>query len=227
MGRVVRYSQMATKPRSFDPNFYYHVYNCGVEKRRTFLNERDYQRFLGAAEYYLHDQGISYVQFQELNERAITLYRKLNPEGLETLRVKIVAFCLMPNHFHFLIKPAKDGGISRFISDITNSYTKYFNIKNKRVGNLFQGTFKAKPITSEASFLQVSRYIHLNPDDPNTYHHSSYRDWLGTGSSKIVDREELNRWLKIAGGPKAYRDFVNAKRDADPSAGIEDLTLES
>lgn len=45
MGRVVRYSQMATKPRSFDPNFYYHVYNCGVEKRRTFLNERDYQRF--------------------------------------------------------------------------------------------------------------------------------------------------------------------------------------
>lgn len=227
MGRVVRYSQMATKPRSFDPNFYYHVYNCGVEKRQTFLNERDYQRFLGAVEYYLHDQGISYIQFQDLNEKAKKLYRQLNPEGLETLRVRVIAFCIMPNHFHFLIKPAKAGGLPRFVSDITNSYTKYFNIKNKRVGNLFQGTFKAKPITSEASLLQVSRYIHLNPENPDTYPYSSYHDWLGTGSSKIVDREELNRLLEIAGGPKVYQTFVDSKRDTDPALGIEEFTLEN
>ena len=133
----------------------------------------------------------------------------------------------MPNHFHFLVKPAKNGGLPRFISDITNSYTKYFNIKNKRLGNLFQGTFKAKEVTSEASLLQVSRYIHLNPENPDTYPYSSYRDWLGTGSSKIADREEINRWLKIAGGSKAYQTFVNAKRTTDPSLGIEELTLES
>lgn len=133
----------------------------------------------------------------------------------------------MPNHFHFLVKPAKDGGIPRFISDITNSYTKYFNIKNKRVGNLFQGTFKAKEITSEPSLLQVSRYIHLNPENPDTYSYSSYHDWLGTGSSKIVDQEELSRWLKIAGGSRSYQIFVDSKRSNNPAAGIEDLTLES
>lgn len=227
MGHVIRYSQMATKPRSFDPDFYYHVYNCGVEKRRTFLNERDYRRFIGATEYYLHDQNISYVQFQELNEEAKALYRQLNPEGLETLRVRIIAYCLMPNHLHFLIKPAKAGGLPRFVSDVANSYTKYFNIKNERLGNLFQGTFKAKPITSEASLLQVSRYIHLNPENPDTYPYSSYHDWLGTSSSKIVDRKELDRWLKIVGGPKTYQTFVNSKRDADPALGIEELTLES
>ena len=221
---------MATKPRSFNPDFYYHVYNCGVEKRPTFLNQRDYQRFQDTVVYYLYDQKISFVQFQELNEKSRSLYHQLNPEGLESLeslRVKILAHCWMPNHFHFLVKPAKNGGLPRFISDITNSYTKYFNIKNKRLGNLFQGTFKAKEVTSEASLLQVSRYIHLNPENPDTYPYSSYRDWLGTGSSKIADREEINRWLKIAGGSKAYQTFVNAKRTTDPSLGIEELTLES
>lgn len=217
---------MATKPRSFDPDLYYHVYNCGVEKRRTFLNGREYQRFLDAAEYYLHDQKISYVQFQDLNEKAKAFYRQLNPEGLTTLRVGIIAYCLMPNHFHFLVKPAKDGGLPRFFSDIANSYTKYFNTKNKRVGNLFQGTFKAKGITSDASLLQVSRYIHLNPSSPYAYPYSSLQDWLRLKDSKIVDQEELNKWLEVAGGVKNYQSFVDSKLDQNPSLGIEELILE-
>jgi len=217
---------MPTKPRNFDPNFFYHIYNCGVEKRQIFLDERDYQRFLDTIAYYLHDQILSYAQFQDLNEEAKDTYRHLNPKGLETLRIRIIAYCLMPNHFHLLIKLVKEGGITRFTSDVANSYTRYFNTKNERVGNLLQGTFKAKEIAGDASLLQVSRYIHLNPPNPHTYPYSSYQDWLNLGNSKIVDREERDKWLKIAGGIGKYKAFVDSKIGKNPALGIEDLVLE-
>jgi len=229
---------MPTKPRNFDPNFYHHTYNCGVEKRSVFLNEKDYQRFLDTIAYYLHDQTLSYAQFQDLNEEAKNAYRQLNPKGLATLRVKIVAYCLMPNHFHLLIKPAKEGGVTRFASDIANSYTRYFNIKNERVGNLFQGTFKTKEITNDASFLQVSRYIHLNPlissqTNPDgrlkkleNYPYSSYAEWIAVRNPQLIDQEEVDTWVKRTGGAEKYRHFVEAKMSKDPALGIEALVLE-
>ena len=143
----------------------------------------------------------------------------------------------MPNHFHFLIKPTKENSISLFLSEISNSYTKYFNIKNKRIGSLFQGTFKSKEANKE-SVLQLSRYIHLNPifsskanlndslKKPENYLFSSYREWIKLEKLKLVDKQELSEWLKIAGGIKNYQKFLESMVDKNPKIGIERLTIE-
>lgn len=230
---------MTTKPRRFDPEYYYHIYNCGVERRNLFTSRRDYQRFLGTMQFYVHNQTISYMQFQELSQASKTSYFQLNPKGLETMRVKIIAYCLMPNHFHLLLKPTNQTGITKFISDITNSHTRYFNVKNKRIGRFVQGTFKSKEISGDSSLLQVSRYIHLNPvfssktnaegqlKRPEDYPYSSYAEWLGLMKDHtLADRGEVTSWLKLAGGPEEYRQFVEAKIASNPALGIEDLVFE-
>jgi putative transposase len=228
---------MPNKPRNFNPDFYYHVYNRGVEKRKIFLNDRDYRRFLASANFYLKDQLISFAEFERITPEAKTLYLQTNlkglgVKGLDGHKVKILAYCLMPNHFHFLIKSAREGGISKFISDVSNSHAKYFNLKNKRVGGLFQGTFKAREISSEPSLLQVSRYIHLQTNlkglggKPEEYPYSSYAEWLGIRKPYLVNEDELRYWLRSANGPQKYREFVEAKAAGNPALGIADLILE-
>lgn len=216
---------MATKPRRFDPNYFYHIYNCGVEKRTIFLDEKDYQRFLETLSYYLYDQKLSYAQFKNLPLEGQRLYSLSHPRTSDNRRVKLLVYCLMPNHFHLLLKPVKKNGVTVFVADLTNSYTKYFNIKNQRLGNLLQGTFKAKEIDTEESLLQVSRYIHLNPifssktnpqgklRSPSAYPFSSYDEWVLDRRMGLVDQEELTAWLKVFGGRESYRDFVEAKID--------------
>lgn len=230
---------MATKPRRFNPSFYYHIYNRGVDGRNLFNSVRDYQRFLDTVGFYLHNQTISYAQFQELNVQARTAYIQLNPKGLRTLRVRMLAYCVMPNHFHLLIKPTESANLTQFVSDVTNSYTKYFNIKNGRVGRFVQGTFKSKEIADEPSLLQVSRYIHLNPilspktnpksrlKKPDDYPYSSYAAWVGKSQDSLVDHEELKLWLKSSGGAEKYSRFVEAKINNNPALGIENLVLEN
>lgn len=233
---------MTTKPRYFDPNFYYHIYNCGIEKRDVFLPVHDYFRFLETINYYLHFQRLAYSQFLELNEEARQTHLSLNPKGLETLRVKLISYCLMPNHYHLVVKQAKENGLTLFLSDLANSYTRYFNVKNERIGALFQGPFKAKEITAEESLLQVTRYIHLNPTfssktnpygtlNPEDYPYSSYREWLSLDNLNpkglnIIDYEEVAKWLKLAGCQSLYKEFVEAKIDQKPEIGIEDLIVE-
>ena len=232
---------MANKPRFFDTNFYYHIYNCGVGKQETFTTDWDYQRFLETLDFYLHEQKISYAQFQNLNEKAKQIYTQLNLKGLKTLKVKVISYCLMPNHFHLLLKPTKEQAVPQFMSDITNSYTRYFNIKNDRIGSLFQGTYKSKEITDEESLLQVTRYIHLNPVNskktnrdgnlkPEDYPFSSYKDWINPNllnlKGLILDREEVWGCVKLVGGSEGYRSFVEAKIGQNAKLGIESLTID-
>ncbi len=238
---------MTTAPRYFTSDFYYHVYNCGVEKRDVFTKSWDYRRFLQTIEFYLHNQNISYAQFQNLNETAKRTYHDLNPKGLKTLRVEIIACCLMPNHFHLVLKPANEGGVSRYLSDLANSYTRYFNLKNKRVGALFQGSFQAKEIRSEESLLQVTRYVHLNPTSssktnpygtlkPEDYPYSSYRQWinleqlnpkgLNVLNVDSLDQEQISKWIDFAGGPRSYKKFVESKIGVNTEVGIESLVVE-
>lgn len=223
---------MATKKRSFSPDLCYHVYNCGVEKRKTFNKDQDYSRFLEVIAYYLFKQNIPYSQFNKLSEEGRE-YLKSNPPGSMTKRVAVFAYCLMPNHFHFLVKQLKTSGIRDFLSDITNSYTKYFNTKYERLGYLFQGNFKAKEITDESSLLQVSRYIHLNPvnstkvnwkKEVESYPYSSYKDWIQPDDGPIVKRKELETLLELRS--KEYRNFVNSKTLSNSFTSIEDLILE-
>ena len=208
---------MATPIRKFSNDLCYHVYNRGVEGHATFTTDRDYKRFLEVVSYYLNGGRIPYSQYLKLSLEHQKNY--LSPKkSSESVRIHVLAYCLMPNHFHFLLKQAKDGAISAFMSEISNSYTKYFNTKNNRLGYLFQASFKAKEVTDEASFLQVSRYIHLNPvmssrvcwkGKPENYPYSSYKRWVEGLKDNIVNMDVVKKFIEF--NPSMYRKFVESK----------------
>lgn len=181
----------------------YHVYNRGVEKRRIFENRRTHSRFLQTAQYYqLEGPKPKFSNF---------IKRKLFKPDPNKKIVEILSYCLMPNHFHFLIKQLKDGGVSEFISKLTNSYTKFYNIKFNRVGPLLQGQFKAVLIESDEQLVHVSRYIHLNPlvsylvKDLDQYEWSSYKEYIGTRNNGICTKEDILDSFKTF---QSYKLFV-------------------
>lgn len=155
---------------------YYHIFNRGVAKMPIYNNVFDYKHFLDTMFYY--QVGSPKPRFSFFRNKPISLdkNRKI---------VDIICYCLMPNHFHFLLQQKNENGITEFISKLSNSFTKYFNVKNKRVGPLFQGEFQSVHVDSNEQLLHLSRYIHLNPlvgyliKELKTYRWSSYREYLG------------------------------------------------
>ena len=138
-------------------NEYYHIFNRGSDKRDVFLKPRDFSRFI---------QTLYYYQFSGPKPKFSMLSKdtRLAFKGSEESKlVEILCYCLMPNHCHFLVRQVKEDGIAKFVSQLFNSYTKYFNTKYQRVGALFQGVFKAVRIETDEQLVHVSRYIHLNP----------------------------------------------------------------
>lgn len=127
----------------------YHIFNRGVNKGEIFFAEEDYQRFLLTATHYL----IKTTKFSY--EKAFILN---DPGSLEEKpKVEILAYCLMPNHFHFLIKQLVDNGLSSYLQHVTNSYVHYVNIKYKRIGPLFQSRYKNILIETDEQLVHVLR----------------------------------------------------------------------
>ena len=142
---------------------YYHVYNRGVAQQPVYLLKKDYQRFLLSLEFYLHkDYPFKLSNLLQLSDdvRGSVLSELVKKNNKF---VEITAFCLMPNHFHLLLQQKTEGGISKFMKLITDSYTRYFNTRHDRVGPLFQGQFKAVHVSKNEQLVHLSRYIHLNP----------------------------------------------------------------
>lgn len=138
-------------------DYLYHVFNRGSEKRNIFLQPRDYRRFLQTSSYYQFPGPKP--KFSQFTKSKLNPFKSL----AESRLVEIICYCLMPNHFHFLLRQRKENGISIFMSQISNSYTKYFNTKYNRIGALFQGVFKSVLVETDEQFIHLSRYIHLNP----------------------------------------------------------------
>lgn len=182
---------MSYQQTVFANNQFYHIFNRGVEKRITFTNRRDYNRFIDTLEYYRFKNPPSRFSF-----RGRPTIKQVKNDGL--LLVEIICFCLMPNHFHLLLKQVEEGGVTKFLGKVANSYTKYFNTKYKRVGPLFQGTFKAVRMEDNEQLIHVSRYIHLNPligyitKDLKTHPYSSYLQFIGLKSGFCNSSEILN-----------------------------------
>lgn len=186
---------------------YYHVYNRGVEKKVIFNNRRDYQRFSKSLLYYqVQGPKPSFSKFFQPRTFKVDFSKKI---------VEIVCFCLMPNHFHFLVKQITEGGISEFISKLSNSYTKYFNIKFKRVGPLLQGEFKAVLVESDEQLLHLSRYIHLNPivsyltKDLDQYLWSSFKEYK-ENTKGVCEKQIILDFFK---SPKDYEQFILDQSD--------------
>lgn len=185
----------------------YHIYNRGSEKRRIFDNTSDYQRFLKTLQYY-QQEGFK-PRFSHFNR-----FKTLQIDPSKKI-VEILCFCLMPNHFHFLLKQLKTNGITEFVSKLSNSYTKYYNTKYNRVGPLLQGEFKAVLLEDDEQLLHLSRYIHLNPfvsflvKDLNQFKWSSYQEYI-TNSAGICSKKGVLGFFKSS---KDYQQFVLDQAD--------------
>jgi len=205
----------------FQNNRLYHIYNRGTEKRQIFLDNSDYTRFI----HYLYEFNDSRVipNFS----RDIYVGGGTSNMKARDLLVEIIAFCLMPNHFHLILRQLKDGGITKFMRKLGTGYTMYFNKKNERNGVLFQGKFKAISIESDEYLTHLSRYIHINPvelievgwkkdgiKDWNkvneflqNYRWSSYLDYIGIKNfPSVTNREIINSYFQ---NEQSYKNFIN------------------
>ncbi|MEX0931726.1 MAG: transposase [Candidatus Paceibacterota bacterium] len=156
----------------FETGEYYHVYNRGIARLPVFYNDSDYERFI----------NLLYL----CNSSKPVVYRLIQGDPLYEERggtlVDIVAYVLMPNHYHLILREKVEGGIIKFLSKVMTAYTMYFNTKNERGGQLFCKPFRAKHINEDAYFRWVLSYIHLNP--------------LGLVSDEKRKKDDMNKYLK-------------------------------
>lgn len=161
MRRKVKFRDM---PRSIlSEGEIYHIYNRGVEKRLIFINDHDRWRFVtlllllqGESDTDKISRLVSLVQHRMLGNK---VFKKV----LDNKYVELISFCLMPNHFHLILREIQGGGISKFMQRLLNAYTKYFNICHRRNGHLFGGRFQAAHVDTNEYLLYLSAYLHLNP----------------------------------------------------------------
>ena len=207
----------------------YHIFNRGVEKRDIFLNDADRWRFLQGL-YLFNDENVSANTLWEISRNEGTVkfplvVNSVNRKGRRNRLVKIMADCLMPNHYHLLLEENREGGISRFMHKLGTGMTNYFNIKHNLDGRLFRGAFKLKRIDIDEYLTYLSVYIQVKNlferypgglkkataefdkafdwglKDP----YCSLADYAGHRNSPIIEKSVLG---KMFFSPEEYRDFA-------------------
>lgn len=197
-------------------NEYYHIYSRGVDRRPIFLDNEDEKRFIRLL--YLCN-GTKPIVYREVKKLPLLEVERGDPI------TAIGAYCLMPNHFHLLIKETQEGGITKFMSKLLTAYSSYFNKKYERTGALFSSEFKSEHLDTDEYLKYIFSYIHLNPlklVDPNwrnkpiniditeecldNYSLSSYLDYVGTG------REEASILNRIV-FPEYFSSIPDFKRN--------------
>ncbi len=172
---------MARRPRLFAPGLLYHVIVRGNQRRKTFVDDRDYRAYL---------------------ERLARYRRKYD--------ITLYAYCLMPNHAHLLLE-SSDQPLAKFMQGVQQSYSQYFNLRHRKVGHVFQGRYKAIICEKDEYLLELLRYIHLNPvrakmvSGPERYRYSGHGVYLEGKPSEVLDPGKV---LKLLGGRGAYKRFV-------------------
>lgn len=219
--------------KQYVENGYYHLYNRGVEKRKIFQDKQDYFVFLDYLKTYLIPKNI-----EELNKRLMdeNISPKEKDRILKMLKmnnfadeINLISYCLMPNHFHFLVKQKSLNTIDGFINSLFTRYVMYFNKKYKRVGPLFQDVYKAVLVISEPQLLYLTGYIHRNPmklasqGDPLKTQPSSYNDYLGLRKTDWINSKEVLSFFSKTNPVLSYQSFVEQTSDY---SHINDLLIE-
>jgi len=209
---------------------YYHIYNRGFNHQKIFYSSNDYNRAYKTIQYYQYLTPP--IKFSYLNIQTPKQQKTILSQLLQT-SINVLAYCFMPNHFHFLIKQEKDNGILNSISKFSNSYSHYFNTINEKQGPVFEGRFKAVSIVSNEQLLHLSRYIHLNPytasiiKDLNKikdYPYSSLKEYLSPHSFNLCSTDFILSQFK---SPQDYLNFNLDQADYQKQLqAIKKLTLE-
>lgn len=210
------------------PGEYYHICNRGVNKQIIFHNTGDYFRFLFLILYF--QSPISFQQISRLVEKFVrSPALDVLDEVVKKRTVELVTFCIMPNHFHLILKESEEDGIVNYMQRVLTAYSKYYNTKYEKSGHVFQGPYRAVHITSDRQFLHTAAYIHRNPREmkgwfnrEDKYQWSSYSDYI-----------EENRWgrlllpdiiLEQFKDRKEYKKFVETSPSKISKQELEYLT---
>jgi putative transposase len=167
---------------AFFPGGYYHLYNRGSSKLDIFLEPENYSFVL-----------------------------RLIQQYLPQLQLSLLAYCLLPNHYHFLIR--QDGACppGMLSQRVFNSYSKAFNKRYRHSGTLFEGPYRIKPVLEDSYLLHLCRYIHANPvkhglaEHPGRWPYSNYAEWVGERPDTLLDRKFIDQNFSSAGD---YAQFV-------------------
>ena len=171
---------------------YYHVYNRGCNREVIFADSDNYLFLL----------------------RKIKIYLRHYP-------LSIIAYCLMPNHYHFLLRPETNNAVPHFIQRLFNSYVQAFNRQQNRSGTLFEGRVKSVWVDSEAYVMHLCRYIHLNPvttrlvKQPKDWPYSNYLDWIGERDGTLKDEAFIQEHFPM---PGEYERFVAEYQEEQKTA---------
>lgn len=218
----------------YAPDAYYHVYNRGVEKRTIFIDDQDYRVFLT----YLKEALLPPPKPEE--RRINVTFKGSTFKGIPRLpknfntNIKLIAFVLMPNHFHLLVHQKNERDIKSFVHSLLTRYSVYFNKRYERVGRLFQGIYKATLVDSEGYLLHLSRYIHRNPlelEKTLTEAYSSYAAYLGKQKidwlkPNIVLSYFSQKSLPVLKKVNSYQAFVE-ELQIDEANTLGNLTLDN
>jgi len=197
---------MSTPRRFFQKDSFYHIYNRGNRKSQIFLDKRDYLRFLEKTKIYK-----------------------------DRYEVDVLCYCLMPNHFHLLVKQKSETPLTKFMLALATSYSKYFNLRHGEVGRLFQERFQAKLVETDEYLLQLSRYIHLNPSEIGKrledYAWSSFKFYVDSSiENNFVNPELVLSYfgsnLKPKTATESYKEFVLAGKEEEMSEALKDLMVD-
>ena len=173
---------MPRRADAFIQGGYYHAYNRGANRNLIFFSDDDFLRCLGLIKQYARHYQIT-----------------------------VIAYCLLSNHYHFLLRQDGPAPVSKFIGVIFNSYVQSLNLRLERSGTLFEGRFKHRRVNDEAYLLNLCRYIHANPvlhgltDDPAMWEYSNYLEWVGQRPGTLFDQAFVSEYFD---SPSAYERYV-------------------
>lgn len=217
---------------------YYHIYNRGANRDVIFKDIQDYRVFLTYLKTYLLPKDEvklrALISSPSISEQEKEIYKNLLRLHNFHNQVKLLAYCLMPNHFHLLVRQQSKTAIEHFMRALITRYVLYFNKRQNKVGPLFQGKYKAVLVESEQQLLYVSKYIHRNPlklanplltdRKPIEGQPSSYPVYIGRVKQVWVHPEYV-----ITPNQKrivSYRSFVEEKSLGEDSVFIEGMMID-
>lgn len=230
---------MTNRKEPFITEEYYHLYNRGIDKRNIFSNQGDVNRFFQSMIEFNVIEPIGSIY-----EKTYSPKRYVNFGGSTSKKVafrnkkliEFIAYCLNPNHYHFIVRQVSERGIEKFMHRLGTGYTMYFNEKEKRSGSLFQGRFKAIHIESNEYLLHVSAYVNLNDRVHNfggstskkVRSVSSWGEYMDKKINGICEKEII---LEQFSGVPEYKEFAleslkTIRERKEDLKGMENILLE-
>jgi len=214
-------------------NEVHHVFNKSIAEFKIFNNDSYFSRMTNVIRYYQREKPE--VKFSDFIRSAKVKQKEEHYHIDDTFSkkdklVEIIAYCIMPTHIHLILKQLKEKGISIFMNNILNSYTRYFNTRHKRKGPLWEGRFKSVLVESDEQLLHLTRYIHLNPvtahlvERPEEWSFCSYKNYL----LEVNKRDNICKFDDIMEiEPGSYRKFVEDRISYQRElAAIKNLLIE-